>query len=485
MQGEGQKNRVYVFTDNIKEPLSKVLSQLPGGIHRIQVTLFHSSRSVEHTFWYWRGLQAISEAKGFQCDEVPGNIDLKRSKGITEGGQSDINFLDGYHAPSITIALTKPVEFLVMPCAGVQAVLVTPGEDWEEEPNGDDPVIVLREDRRVVRFRSGGFQSWEIQCGDRKLIQLDRNRSSFNISLAGLCQTFGGSGEISARREDGKQVRLFSFSMPLTAGTPKFRQDHGLGIEGWTFSVPAEELHEIGTRVTDLSEIPDAPADSMVPVTSSESDFDKVALELAPGVSLTTQKSQRSDSAFVEVAIKIDTETVQEEFLLIDFFRRATEDGAWLPLRCTERHGYSSIRIVVMGDKLPDETASWWKRLRCARRGDNQGQTEAGLAAALESLTIEELRKGLVTCRRLLSWKYPTAIWNTIARRFQGLPVYLGRHRFVMEDGTAAEWWEQGASELSEFAASSQTPVARQLLFGSQPACLRTPPDCTKVAKGP
>lgn len=70
------------------------------------------------------------------------------------------------------------------------------------------------------------------------------------------------------------------------------------------------------------------------------------------------------------------------------------------------------------------------------------------------------------------------------AHRLQDLPVYLARHSFNIWDGTAAKWWEQGSSELAEFAASSQAPVARQLIFGSQPACLRTPPDCTEVATG-
>lgn len=484
LQGGGEKNRVYVFTENIKEPLSAVLSQLPPGIHRIQVTLFHSSRSVEHTFWYWRGLQAISEARGFQCDKAPENIDLRQSKGIMKGSDADIAFQDGYHAPSITIALTQPSEFLVMPRAGVQAVLLTPGDDWEEEPNEDEPVIVLRGDRRVVRFRSGGFQEWEILCGDRKVTQLDRNRTGFNISLAGLCQTFGGSGEISARREDGERIRLFTFSMPLTAGAPKFRQDHGIGVEEWAFSVPTEELHEIGVRLTDLSDRPDGPEGETFSIASAGGDFEGVTQELVPGVSLTTEKSEKNGADFVDVSVKIHTESVHETFFLIDFFRKATAEGSWVPLRCTERHGYSSIRLVVMGGKLPDESATWWQRLRSARRGENQEQTEAELATALESLTIEDLENGLITCRRLLAWKYPTEIWNTSARRLQDLPGYLGRHRFNTWDGTAAKWWEQGAAELSEFAASSQAPVARQLIFGSQPACLRTPSDCTEVANG-
>ncbi len=242
LHGNGKKNSVYVFTENIKEPLCSVLEQLPPGIHRIHITLFQTSRSVEHTFWYWRGLQAISEAKGFQCEQAPENIDLSRSKGIAKGANENVVFQGGYHAPSITIALTNPSELLVMPRAGVQAVLLTPGGDWEEEPNENESVIVLRRDRRVVRFRSGGFQEWKIFCGDRIVSKLDRARTGYTISLAGLCQTFGGSGSISAEREDGERIPLLTFSMPLTASTPSFRQDHGVGIEEWSFSVPTEEL---------------------------------------------------------------------------------------------------------------------------------------------------------------------------------------------------------------------------------------------------
>lgn len=474
LRDEGSRNQVYVFTENIKEPLAEALAQLSPGIHRIQVAISHSSRRVEHAFWYWRGLDIVSEAMGFQCSAPPENVDLHKSRGIERNSQGNLAFEEEYHAPSIRLALTSPVESLIMPRAGIQALLLAPGDDWEEELSADEPVTVLKGDRRVVRFRSGGFQRWEIQCGSKSIITLDRNRSSFLISLAGLAQTFGGSGRVSAKREDGREVPLLVFTKPLTATSPTLRRDHGKGIEEWSFSLPTEDLSDLGVQITDLSTRADAPAGEVQTVASASDDFARPNLELTTGLTLKVGKSEQKGASFVDAVLSAKSEDMTGRFLLLDFLRRSEAGESWLPLRCAETHGYSSIRFVLKGKPLPEENATWWGILHDARRGENIQKSQTLLAEALDSIQLEDLQATLTSCRRLLGWKYPTEIWNQGARFLQDLPVYLGRHCFNASSESGAIWWNQAVAELSDYGENRETPVVRQFLFGSQPASLRT-----------
>lgn len=471
---EEERNQVYLFTENIKEPMAEALAQLPAGIHRVQIAISHSSRRVEHVFWYWKGLKSISEAMGFQCSATPENIDFGQSRGITRNSQGGLAFEEGYHAPFITLALTSPSESLVMPRAGVQAMLLAPGDDWEEEPSADEPVTVLKGDHRVVRFRSGGFQQWEIQCGSKPIITLDRNRNSFAISLAGLAETFGGSGRISAKREDGREIPLLVFTKPLTSTSPTLSQDHGKGIEEWKFSLPTEDLSELGVQITDLSSRPDAPAGETQTVTSANEDFAEQDLELITGLTLRIKKSIRKGATALDAVLSAESEGMAGRFLLVDFLRRSEAGESWVPLRCAETHGYSSIRFVLKGQALPKENVTWWDLLHDARRSENLQQSDASLEEALEAVQLDDLKATLTSCRRFLDWKYPTDIWNQSARFLQDLPVYLGRHCFNASNESGAIWWEQAVAEFSDYGEKGQTPVVRQFLFGSQPASLRT-----------
>lgn len=471
----GENNRVYVFTENLRNPLSAWLKELAPGIHRIELALIHANRRVEHRFWYWRGLDGINESRGFACSEFPNNLDLGRCAGVAKVGNT-LAFRGDYHRPFIRLALASPGTDLVLPRPGVQAVLISPGEDWEEEPNPDQPVIVSRDDKRVLRFRSGGFQRWEIRCGNAQVGLLDTHRSSFAISLAGVCQTYGGSGSLIARREDGKEVKLLSFAMPLTATSPEFTQNHGMALEEWAFDVPTEDLFEVAVRLTDLSDEPDAPAASELILTSVTNAFEDTLCELSPGLSILTRQVERSGTGFIHLTVTLHPNLLHDRFLLLDFMRRGSVDVTWVPLRCVERHGYALLRIVVMGSATPNETSTWWRRLRSARRTENAQRTDPSLAQALEALSVDELNKGLITCRQLLGWKYPKTVWDRAAIWFQDFPIYLGRHRFNIHDHSAAAWWEQSATELCEHAAGSVTPVVKQFLLGSQPNGLRIPP---------
>lgn len=475
-----ENNRVYLFTENLRDRLAKILADLPPGIHRINLSLSHTDRRLEHSFLYWRGLERIDESCGFECSQFPENLDLDRCLGVAMGKGQDLAFLSDYRRPFIRLSVTRPPADLVFPRAGVQVVLITPNEDWEEEPPADEPVIVARDDTRVLRFTSGGFQAWEIRCGHSVVRTLDSRRSSFAISLAGLCRTYRGSGSIVARREDGKEIKLLTFSMPLTASPPKFAQNHGLAMEEWSFNIPAEDLFEVAVRITDLSDHPDTPSTPEQILTSVSTEFADSTCEVLPGLLVSAGREGDAESDLIKFSVKWNIASIQDHFLIFDFVRRGSLDSPWVPLRCVERQGYSLLRIVAMGSAIPGEGATWWKQLRSARRADS----EATFAQALGGLSSQELDTGLQACRDLLAWKYPGAVWSNSANRFQKFATHLGKHRFNIHDDGASKWWEHATLELCDYASFNLAPVVKQFLFGSQPNCLRTPPDSVTIGQG-
>ncbi|MDC0275418.1 hypothetical protein OAL00_00625 [Verrucomicrobiales bacterium] len=501
-----ESNHVFVFTENLRKPLLKFLSDLPPGIHRIEIVLSHKDRRIEHSFWYWRGLERITESAGFFCQKFPENVDLTRSKGIERRATSNIAFRNEYHAPFIKIALSNYDFDLNFRRAGVQVTMITPEEDWEEEPDKSEPIVVSKNDTRVLRFQSGGFQTWEILCGERQVSTLDSNRTSFTISLAGLCQNYGGSGIISAKREDGERIHLLTFSMPLTSSAPQLKQHHGINEEEWIFEIPVEDLYEIALRVTDYSEQPDLKPEAEIVLISAQDNFQDTDQEIRPGFTVAAGKAE-TKSAFhesfdeaweaaqakdvkgaktnsVRFSAKYNVESFNDQFLAIDFLRRDSASAPWVTLRCTERVGYSSLRFLMMGGNLPDKSSTWWHCLRSARRGDGRSSSDSELAAALKDLPPYDLDRALSSCRSLLAWKYPFSVWMKGASRLQNLSVYLGRHCFNACDDSASIWWGQGISEISAYAASVQAPVARQFVFGSQPDSLRIPTNAIALGRG-
>lgn len=480
----GVTNRVYQFSENLREVLPSILADLSPGVHRVEMTISHADRRIEHRVWFWQGLDRIDESRGFDCSRFPENVDLSRCQGLVKGDGSILAFRSDYNRPLVRVAVTRPAMDLDLPRAGVQVMMISPGEDWEEEPSINEPLVVSRDDKRVLQFRSGGFQKWEIRCGNSLVGTLDSRRSNFTISLAGLCRTHRGAGVIIARREDGKEVKLMTFSMPLVATTPRFTQNHGMAFEEWTFDVPVEELFEVAVQLTDFSDVPD-PTPTEEQIVASVSDgFADCSGELFSGLTVSSHRVEQGETALIRFSVSWQTEALKDHLLMIDFMRRPSDSGSWLPLRCVERQGYSSLRIVLAGGTIPDESATWWRRLRSARRADNQTQTAPALAQALEVITLENLGKGLAACRELLGWKYPGPVWKECANWFQDYPVYLGRHRFNIHDGSASVWWEHDCTELCDYAAVAQAPVVKAFLFGSQPHTLRIPPERVEVLEG-
>ena len=477
------QNNVYRFQDDLNAPTSEALAQLPPGIHLIQIKLSYSARHVSHTLWYWKGLRQISDAFGFQCTDQPQNINIRDCRGLHQDN-GNLCFKKNYHAPTVTLAISHPTQLLRIPRAGVQVLITEPGINETEEPSSHSPLIVMPKDRRVLQFRSGGFQNWGIYSNDRLIIELNKTRTCYAISLAGNAAESGDSGVISARGENGESIRLAAFSRPLTANHPRQSLDHAANVESWSFSVPTNELASLGVLVTDLSETP-APEDGTISsiAESTELGFDLTDVTVGEGLltvsSACIPTTEGRETGRIKVTANISIGALEDRLYAIDVYRKTEAAGEWLPLDCTEKHGYSTMRFYAWGDQRPADNAGWWQHLRRASRNET-----GTLKASLNSIQLSELDLGLKTCRDLLAWKYPSSVWNVNAHRIQDFPVHLGRHRFNIWDGSAAIWWQQGAEELSDYASKPVTPVTRQFLLGSQPASLRIPREFQTISTG-
>ena len=367
----GSNSGVYRFQDNLQQPIARALDRLPPGIHRLKLSLSTSSGRIDHSFWYWKGLEQISEAFGFRCRERPANLDINRSRGLKETDRG-IVFKPGYHAPVVTLALDRPPHVLELPRAGVQALVMEAGGDWEEETNPSDPLVVSPSDKRVLRFRSGGFERWEIVGNDRPFAVLDRNHTSVVKSLTGLASECGGSGRIYAQGEDKKRILLVSFTRPLTASAPQYELDHTRRVDVWRFRIPVAEMHDLGASITELTDEPIPAPGEIVTIAKRIGDtYDTVEHQIDGGTIVITTKHtgpapdqsdragdspgvQREDSTWptaalaelrVEVVSRI--EALTDRIWAIDFSATLVQAANRVPLDSVERHGYSTLRIFA------------------------------------------------------------------------------------------------------------------------------------------
>ncbi len=466
----------YRFVSEIREPLIDAIQALPPGIHRVQVSISDKARHAEKTFWYWIGLEEISDNLGFRCSHFPENLDLKGSSGVTVSPRG-LAFSSGYHAPFVRLRLKQPSESLTLPHAGIRVTLIEPGVAWEEEPKANSAVTVDARDKRLLKFTSGGFHPWKIMGAGREIASLDRMQRTRVFSLSGVAAEIGGSGRIIGRSEDGTEVVLLNLTRPLSASPPRMKPEHGRGIESWSFKIPTADLDGLGVTVTDLSSRPDGSYGEVLSFAERSGegfecrDFELPGAPVMLQVNLTESEGVTTSSK-VKVQLEIRFADLADGLWAIDFHRRGTGEADWQVLDCDEKHGYSKLRIFAWGSVLAAPESGWWRHLRRAKLSIHGALPDPNLLSALEGMSVPELDCALESCRQFLEWKYPTEVWKDSAHRLQDFPVLLATHRFSASDETASVWWRHGAAELSSHSRSILAPVARQFLFGSQPDCL-------------
>lgn len=469
----------YRFETELNHALKDILALLPPGIHRLHLSLVRATARIDHTIWYWRGLRLITSV-GFDCEALPTNLKIRDCKGFIEK-EGALCFPEKFHGTSMVVAIRAPEVELKIPRAGVQVEIKDAGTEWEDIVSPTIPTIVQPNDKRLLRFSSGGYQEWSVLSHTRAISVLNAKRPSYVTTLAGLSAELGGAGRVFAKGENGTSIPLISIMRPLTSDLPRFNLDHANNTETWRFRLPLPENCEIGVSITDLSSAPDAAACPVAVIANSTNGAlsfqDFILTDAGNGETILVVNAKEKDGTsategtFIRVRTTMQIAALKDRLWMLDFHRRTNAADPWIPLECAERIGYSSVRLFAWGEMPPGADALWWHRLRRAEKYQNDSK----FIDAIASMSSGDLRRALRFCREFLSWKYATTVWVRQAKRLQIMPRHLARLRFRMDDESAAVWWDEAADELARFSASPTNPVVRQFLFATRLDSLRIP----------
>lgn len=474
-------SEVIQYKENIDALINKLKAELPHGIHRVCLRLTQSNKSILKEFWLWNGLQHISDFKGFECDSLPQNLDPNGSKGIV--CENDTIRFDPYHlSPFTSLKITRPERILRIPRPGVQAMLGIPGDS--PEPISRDALIVVNKgDKRTIHLESGGFECWEIYSGNQLLVTLDQKRTKHVFSLAGLASELGHSGIISAKDRHGHSHKLAAFSLPLTASLPRIETDNVNRIDEWSFKVATEGLYSLGVSIADISNKPIlnfSPINEFIQenegiYTSQPQTFENECISLLATHQL-PRESVGSDHSRVKVSLSFDIDKLGDQLFVINFYRKTSPDGEWLPLQCDERqrngaYNYSDVRFFAWGDKRFGDNSNYWQKLRRATRAEDSPE----FVKSLQGASLQDIDHTLKLTTQLLAFKYPSSVWVENAHRIENFAKHLCEYRFSVYDETANLWWRHSALELALHAKQPHTPIIRSFLLSTEPSILRAP----------
>jgi hypothetical protein len=470
---QSQDQGVYDYSQSLENALDEAVQSLQPGVHPIQIRLATNATSATRELWFWKGLERISNQKGFLCSAPPQNIVFHRSKGIRES-KSGCDFIENYRAPKVIISL-KQGEMIEILRAGIQATCIDPADNWQTEIRSYENLTVSDTDARVIQLESGGFEEWTIRCNDRDLAKLDQKKTRQFIGLRSLLADFGKSGRIDAISEDGEEIRLFSFSSDLVASTLAIDLDHGRGLEKWTTKVPMEGIGKLGLAILDYSESPIPIESSVIPLYDDEHPFvdnSEISVDAMEGVSavMLCIPAQGNVPARVKVCLQISPEKTTDRFLTIDLVQMPPQGDQWKPLYCIDGPNTSQLSIVVSGGAIIDpESCSWWRHLW--RVGQNSLTDEDHFLYG--NLAGADIESALVTISRLTTVKYPTNVYNRSAKYLSSLSHKLSSRREAGGHRDDDIWWGAAVTELAAHAGTVLSPVVRQFLFTNNTHLMR------------
>jgi hypothetical protein len=470
---QSHEQGVYDYSASVENALEEAIQSLQPGVHPIQIRIATNATSATRELWYWKGLERISNHKGFLCSAAPLNIDFRKSKGFRESS-TGCSYLENYRAPKVVISLNQG-ETIEMIRAGIQATCIDPVDNWQTEIRSHENLTVRDSDARVIQLESGGFEEWSLQCNDKEFATLNQKKTRQHIGLRSLLAEFGKSGRICAVNEVGDEIRLFGFSSSLVASALTLEQDHGRGLEKWTTKIPLEGLGKLGLLVRDYSRSPVSIDSDVVPLIDDENLPEvetEVAVEARDGVTavLHCLPAGGNLEARVKICIQISPKKTSTSLLTIDIVQMPPHGGEWRPLHCADGPNTSQLCMVTSGEApVQADDCTWWHHLW---RVSQNGLTEAD-QALYGALDDGELSTALDTISRLTTVKYPTSVYFHSAKYFSSLSHKLSSRRETRGYRDENVWWNAGAAELSDYADAVETPLIRQFHFTQNSHVLR------------
>lgn len=467
-----ESDGVYDYSAELEELMQRAVQKLAPGLHPLHVRMTTDITSVARGLWYWKGLERISKHLGFRCQTAPTNLDYSACRGIRKG-KLGCDLDPSYHAPRLVLAV-KDGERLNLLRPGVRAVCIEPTEGDTTELRPGEALMASEDDKRILLFESGGFETWSIECNGKKLVELSSKKTSFHVGLKSVIAQFGKAGIIEAVNPSVEKLRLVMFSSGLLAKRVTMELDHGRALVCWRTSVPCEDLGRLGLRVSDYSSQPDPEVGNVLVVYNEGEESEDAACEweLCEGVTVLTKhlSAEGSQPERVKIELEISPEKTASKLLLIDAVRAPIGTDDWLPLQCVDYSNPSRLSIVAMGGAPVDANEStWWHHLWRTSSADYDFND----AWRYHDLDEADIASALGQIGELTSIKYPSAVYGESAKYLSSLAHKLATRRAENCQRDTNAWWTEGALELERHAAAKITPVVRQFLFSCNPRCLR------------
>lgn len=465
----------FSHSEQLEKALQNAATKLDPGVHLLSINLSTDLISILRKLWFWKGLQRISQANGFICSESPSNIDYKKSKGI-KPDQSGCHFVKSYRAPRIRVATTgNEVSSFDLIRPGIRSICIDRNDGWEEDLKMGDLLTVNKDDKRLISFESGGFESWSLRCNTAEFLNLDHRRTQASIGLHSLVSAFGNTGRIEAVNQAGDNIVLFRFASDLVGEKIEVQEDHGKNLISWKTTIPLDEIERIGIRVKDYSDSPtatDRQITTLYPVPIPEEDPDLQDIELQEGIRLSTTRLAPSGKKPERLKIRLETSPphLEGKLLLVELFRGSLNNDEWQILRCQDFPTTSEMTIThVSESRISDPECSWWRHLwRTSKEQFNVNDLQK-----YSNIDGAEIGKALATISKLTTIKYPSQVYLYSAKFLSSMAHKLAERRESNSHRDIKEWWQAGSQELEEHSQAKLTPVVRQFLFSCNPNILR------------
>ena len=451
---------------DLSQQFTAWLSELTAAIHEIEILVTPISRKpFRQTFWYWKGLEYVSQSGDMYCKEFPEGIETKgyqrnenrleyapgvnrRAELISEGGDS----LKDFH-----LRIPKP---------GVD-ITISSNEGEVLETNPTQAIDVLPSDTRTITFHHGGLAPIELTAAGTLIGKIDSGRSSVTRSLGALAANHGKTGSIVARaviplvEEPSKKI--------IHWRTPKVFSrceavDNELGEYSWALSgLTSTGLQGIRVRLYKLeANALDSEACSEVVIELPEHHEHVVETSIIEGLSVEVSLSFKGAYRFV---FNHDRHSSIGQVHVVEMDCMITDSSGWQQLACDEGHGrLSDIRLLFKGH--PPEEADETNLVHNVFWDD---LSKIGFG---HDLDININQPGLVerwfnTARWLVNYRYPKSVWEKYNFRLKAL--YHSVTRLAVTNEGAAYWWQNAAAGLEEHAKRKTltATVAPCLLFGA------------------
>ncbi len=429
------------------------LSTLPSAVHAITVKVPFAQRTLSLGWMFWKGLERITIYGDLRWSSPPANLPghpgfspcpsgLNRER--RHGGHAEIHLARLGRCES---------ERWSLPSNHVRIYMVAEDGSGREVGHGEK-IDLVREDRRVVQFQTGGLMPVKLTANGKLIGVIFPDRPILCRYPSALLAEAGKTATLHAETllpvPGEAPWPLLSWQSPLTA---KECRTPEVAAESMTWLVPRISLADLaGLRVAlrrvdrgfiGLEE--SFHEEIAIPETTGSEEV----RELAPGLHVRCTRRENG----LDVKLEFDRTLQQGAVWSAELEGRLEDSSAWQTLVVPEKHGrLAQVRLLLIGADPGDGSAVrdfFW-----SRAGE-----ELPTDSAASALTPDGLRHAIAETARLLSWKYPTPIWQQNVGRIKTLVSWVSAAAARAGEVGRTAWWRWAIASLARHSREFQPVV--------------------------